>query len=1786
MKHTRFWSCLLALVLLVSCIAGVFAVGAEAETAAEQSASGGATVLADEGTTVYYTLGEVEMDGAEHFDTLSESLAALKEKNEKWKADESVEIRFMGDISGGTQDGILFGLTTVWREDGTKLPITFRGVDTTTARDAYIYLDGAGGWYACANDYTFINLTLPVGDQLTEFYAGCGNVRFENVHFKQQNITIPTAAEQAIEHQLMHNVARTVAARNDAAVLPAGDAWFYLIENYPDIGNNLSRSMKKDRPEGDYKHDGDLGGGMYVNACVWYEVLTKKSCVGHTWRPTEEFVGYTLDESIIDELQEAAHYAVVTEYGEDYYDENYSADLNEDGTINILNIGSSNGYYYPDELCQMLTADGLVARVCTAYHSGVPIAEQWTWAAGTAAGDYQFRIFEANTNTAEEISNPDAKGVGFDYFQTKFAWDSITFYQTAGPFDDYGLTESKYDTAYTKILATCANADKLYDYMKETNPNARYSWYQVCPNPVGYPGVDASLSAKSGLFYADNCTQEVFAGWPELKEGEKVKTSLTFGPGADYYGSTVKHYAAAVGYMTDYAGDPLTDETAAEITYQAAAASYGEIPDIRPIDVEASLIIDGSRIYRVSAHKGHAPTSAKVLMYDGEVKCIDGDNNDSGAVDYFYGDTEIKVLGGEITESVYGTFSSHLDGDLIIEVGGTATINSCIRGTFSTGVVNGDIRMTVSGNAQIKGNNTNSHAFYGGGDATGEIVNTISGGTLTGAYFGIRQGGAGKTVVNNIYGGTIDGPFYGGHYGSTALGQIVNNFSGGTITGRTITVNSVDYSDIYAGGFSTSSKTTGLAYTIGNESVTAAIVNNISGTTFGVKTVSGTTTTRIGQFFGSHRGGTAGDVYNIVTGGTFYYRFYGSTSAQDVGNVICKISGNPVFDYVFYGMGKDKTTANSNEKTLTVEIDGGTFTDNAYISGQILRNRISNITINGGTFKGTVYSSGSDGTAKEVNVTVKGGTFKNYFYGGMYNSSTSVNPLAINLTIEGGTFEGAFFGGSRGVKTGDVHVIVRGNPQFKKNFAPGGWNKLAGSLTTADIVTGNVTLEIYGGTFYNQDSSGNNLGVYCGSASGTVGDVKLIVDGGTFNGYLYADYGGTTTSVTTEIRSGTFNSNVYLGPWAGTSCGPISNTITGGTFAATAYLSGAGKLTGDVTNVIGDAKHGPTFNGNLYCGNYRSAGTVGNITNTFNNGTFKTVYGGNSYANSFTGSITNTINGGTFINSVMATGYNTANGKVQTTINGGTFKEYVFGSGRGLINLPEDSTDYYGAETVIYGGTFKGVWGGGEGSSVNQITNTKVTVYGGTFNNYSTSIYRQNALCAGGRGMIQTGNADVFIYGGTFNGEVIAGACQNDGTEEYAVADSTGKATVTIYGGTFNKPLLANSKWKAYTEGGTIILNPTQSDIIINSTMAMRTDTTGAQSYEILGGDHKIVLGKAARIEATEISGDVVFEQAERWNARVYLTLPETHTANVTVTESAEATGVYTLEKNGDAIVSVKGGMELVGVTMIITDRVAVRALFDKESVEAYDDFTFTFVMDGKLLASGSKKDLAPWSDGKREYYSIVLAKVGANDFTKDVVIGESDVIWDAGFTIEGLAVIAETAWAGNEKEVALAKALQNFSSIVNTPAEDLPHDLTPDLTLLNGFKASGSTDPEADFKVTGKGLVMTSAVGIRLYGTATQAVSTETVTVKVNGVDVTDKAVFLAGAGAGEYTVDLYVNAKNMSTELKIEITEKASGKTALSLTDRVDAIAAAYPETHENYDMAQQLLVYIQAAVAYAKG
>ena len=92
--------------------------------------------------------------------------------------------------------------------------------------------------------------------------------------------------------------------------IPSGDAWQHA-RNDSAVGDVLCG--KNGNLQGDFYHDGDIGGGRYLNACVWFEVLTQKSCLENTWRPD-----YELSEEKIAALQKAAHRAVAEAYGEGY----------------------------------------------------------------------------------------------------------------------------------------------------------------------------------------------------------------------------------------------------------------------------------------------------------------------------------------------------------------------------------------------------------------------------------------------------------------------------------------------------------------------------------------------------------------------------------------------------------------------------------------------------------------------------------------------------------------------------------------------------------------------------------------------------------------------------------------------------------------------------------------------------------------------------------------------------------------------------------------------------------------------------------------------------------------------------------------------------------------------------------------------------------------------------------------------------------------------------------------------------------------------------------------------------------------------------------------------------------------------------------------------------------------------------------------------------------------------------------------------------------------------------
>lgn len=109
--------------------------------------------------------------------------------------------------------------------------------------------------------------------------------------------------QQETNTKIAMEYSKKVCENYDLELVNTGDAWQIVRQGGYD---NMCARKSVNSGEGDYYHDGDIGGGQYLNACVWFEIITGQSCVGNTFRPK-----YDLDANITYEaLQQAAHQAV------------------------------------------------------------------------------------------------------------------------------------------------------------------------------------------------------------------------------------------------------------------------------------------------------------------------------------------------------------------------------------------------------------------------------------------------------------------------------------------------------------------------------------------------------------------------------------------------------------------------------------------------------------------------------------------------------------------------------------------------------------------------------------------------------------------------------------------------------------------------------------------------------------------------------------------------------------------------------------------------------------------------------------------------------------------------------------------------------------------------------------------------------------------------------------------------------------------------------------------------------------------------------------------------------------------------------------------------------------------------------------------------------------------------------------------------------------------------------------------------------------------------------------
>lgn len=117
--------------------------------------------------------------------------------------------------------------------------------------------------------------------------------------------TVKDVQTQTVQQAGIIGASAILAEENGVTLIPSGHAWQSARADET-IGDQLCLD--------DHAHDGDMGGGQYLNACVWFEMLLRQSCIGNTWRPND----YHLNEKKALSLQQHAHDAVAAIHGEDF----------------------------------------------------------------------------------------------------------------------------------------------------------------------------------------------------------------------------------------------------------------------------------------------------------------------------------------------------------------------------------------------------------------------------------------------------------------------------------------------------------------------------------------------------------------------------------------------------------------------------------------------------------------------------------------------------------------------------------------------------------------------------------------------------------------------------------------------------------------------------------------------------------------------------------------------------------------------------------------------------------------------------------------------------------------------------------------------------------------------------------------------------------------------------------------------------------------------------------------------------------------------------------------------------------------------------------------------------------------------------------------------------------------------------------------------------------------------------------------------------------------------------
>ena len=542
----------------------------------------------------------------------------------------------------------------------------------------------------------------------------------------------------------------------------------------------------------------------------------------------------------------------------------------------------------------------------------------------------------------------------------------------------------------------------------------------------------------------------------------------------------------------------------------------------------------------------------------------------------YSGNTEVNILNGTVTGSVYGGglgATAVVTGTTTVNIDGSAEGHSvavtqnvlgggdaaAVKGSTDVNIINGAISRSVFGGGNAAGVSENgvvevtggtiASGVYGGSNASGTVGNTtvtLANGIIgtDAAHANVHGGGYGKetkvsgNVAVNIQGGTI----YGDVYGGSALGTVntdANNTTAVNLTGGLV------HGDAYGGG-------------LGDRTTEADVNGNVIVTLNGTAFTLATTTDDDGNIIP-----TSGRVFgcNNINGspkGTVLVQVLNTVARDGGGNV------------------KAKPKLNSGVYELQAVYGGGNLA--AYNPAEPMAN---------GQF--TSYTWGEKNVAhvntnKPVQVVIDGcgETSIEYVYGGGNAAATP----ATDVTVLGSYEIGSVFGGGNGK---DRYTLDGGNNWNENKGADVGIidaEAYATDKSQGKYGTGNAMTSVLGGTVHNIYGGSNTLGNIVGEA---IAYLDAASDCELNAGDIYGGGNEAYMDGSSGIQLGciTYLKEIYGGARKADVGGDINLTITSGHFDRVFGGNNlGGQVKGSITVNIEETGCKPITIGELYgCGN-------------------------------------------------------------------------------------------------------------------------------------------------------------------------------------------------------------------------------------------------------------------------------------------------------------------------------------------------------------------------------------------------------------------------------------------------------------------------------------------------------------------------------------------------------------------------------------------------------------------------